>query len=171
MTVPGLAQQSRPFEFSLRIRHPDMDPVEISRTLGLEPVHAFKAGERRAPRSNLSAPLVYSESYWLATLEALSVTAAQTAQTAPTGSPLSRVEAAFDQERSQVGTLDLALNVVLMGFARRHEPFLRRVQLEGGQVTLLIAVTSAVRGFTITSEMSRMLEKTGIAVEFEFGES
>jgi hypothetical protein len=168
MTVPGLAQQSRPFEFSLRIRHSDTDPVEISRALGLEPVHAFKAGERREPRSNLSAPSVYTESYWLANLEPLSVA---TAQTAPTGSPLGRVEAAFDQERSQVGTLDLALNAVLMGFARRHEPFLRKVQLEGGQVTLLVAVTGAVRGFTITSEMSRMLEKTGIAVEFEFGES
>jgi hypothetical protein len=168
MAVPELAQQSRPFEFSLRIRHPTMDPFEMSKALGLEPVHAFKAGERRTPRSNVSAPSVHTESYWLGTLDSLSPLAGTSA---PEGSPLNRVERAFDQVRSPLGALGLAFNVFLTGFARRHEPFLRRVQLEGGQVTLLVEVTGAVRGFTITPEMSRMLEKSGIAVEFEFEDS
>src|SRR5258706_10258400 len=152
---------------SLRVRHPAIDPAEISRALGLEPVHAFKAGELRAPRSNLSAPSAHSESYWLATLQTLT---APPSQRSPADSSPSRAEVVFERIRSQMGTLGLALNFFLSGFARRHEEFLRTVQREGGQVTLLVEVAGGACGFAITPEMSRMLEKTGITIEFEFGE-
>jgi hypothetical protein len=168
MAVPILSQQSLPFEFSLRIRHPANDPAEISKALGLTPEHAFRAGQPRSTPSNVTARSVHSESYWLATLDPMSW---QAAQNLPEGSPLSRMEAAFAQERSrELGSLGLAFNLFLMGFARRHEQFLRNLQSEGGQVSLLIEVTGAVHGFTITPEMSHMLDKTGIAVEFEFAE-
>jgi len=38
------------FTLSLRIRHPGIDPAEISSALGIEPQHTWKAGEpRRGP--------------------------------------------------------------------------------------------------------------------------
>ena len=39
--------QSLPFQLSLRIKHPSMDPANISKELGIEPEHSFRAGQSR----------------------------------------------------------------------------------------------------------------------------
>ena len=54
------------YSVSLRFRHPDIDPEEISRALGMLPRRCWRTGEpRRTPTGN---PLrgVYRESYWYA---------------------------------------------------------------------------------------------------------
>jgi len=46
MAAPKLAtRQPLPFQLSLRIRHPSIDPEEISKGLGIEPEHTFRAGQ------------------------------------------------------------------------------------------------------------------------------
>ena len=46
---------------------------------------------------------------------------------------------------------------------------LRRIGSEGGQVSLLVNVSSdEVSSFQVTPEVSRVLSELGIAVEFEF---
>jgi hypothetical protein len=159
------APQTRSFELSLRIRHPGMDPEAISNALGMAPLHAYKAGTPRGPRSNRVAASLHSESYWLAAIDPLQSTPHRSA---PVGTPLRGAEVALERVRLEMGSLGLALQIFLTGFAGRQESFLRRVRTEGGQVTLLVAVTGPVSGFTITSAMSGMLERTGIDVEFEF---
>lgn len=55
------------FCLSLHIRHPSLDPHEISRELQLKPEDAFGAGEPRRSRSCLGAG-VHGETYWAAQL-------------------------------------------------------------------------------------------------------
>jgi hypothetical protein len=56
------------FCLSLHIRHPSLDPQEISRELQLTPEDAFGAGEPRRARTYLGAG-VHGETYWAARLD------------------------------------------------------------------------------------------------------
>ena len=62
-------QPSYPFQLSLRVRHPSIDPAAISRELQIEPEHSFRAGEPRDPSRSLAVAPVHVDSYWLATLD------------------------------------------------------------------------------------------------------
>ena len=53
------------FTLVVRIFHPDIDPQEISRTLGREPYQAWQAGKPRHTRSGHLMPSVGRESYWI----------------------------------------------------------------------------------------------------------
>jgi hypothetical protein len=57
------------YRISLCIRHPSIDPAEISRELGIEADESFAAGAPRQSRSGIGALSVYGESYWAATLD------------------------------------------------------------------------------------------------------
>jgi hypothetical protein len=59
--------QPLPFQLSLRVRHPSMDPAELSRELGLEADHSFRAGDPR--RSMNDTQSLHGESYWLGSLD------------------------------------------------------------------------------------------------------
>ncbi len=159
--------QPPPFELSLRIRHPSIDPAEISRELKLEARHSFKAGEPRALRSGGAKPSLYSESYWLGALDPI-----------PMPSELLHIldlpqsSAAASKERftSLVARdLDMALSWCVSYLSRRHATFIRRIRAEGGEVRLLVtmSVPPAV-GFTLTPELGRALSESGIALNFEF---
>jgi hypothetical protein len=53
------------FTMSLRIRHPSVEPAEITRILGLSPQHTWRAGDqRRDPAGNVLEG-AYRESYWM----------------------------------------------------------------------------------------------------------
>lgn len=54
------------YRLSLSVKHPNMDPAEITRELGLTPTHSWLAGsERRTPvGTRLSG--TYANSYWIA---------------------------------------------------------------------------------------------------------
>ena len=58
-------QDPAPVEIFLRIKHPSMDPANITEKLGIEPEHAVHAG-LAASRSGIRR--LHSESYWLARL-------------------------------------------------------------------------------------------------------
>ena len=57
---------SEPFQLSLRIRHPSIDPDELSREFSIEAAHCFRAGDPRLSRSGIAS--VHPESYWLGAL-------------------------------------------------------------------------------------------------------
>ena len=70
MRAQKLSRLSAPsFRLSLHIRHPSMDPADISRELLCDADESFKAGEPRKSRSGLPVASVYAETYWAATLE------------------------------------------------------------------------------------------------------
>ena len=53
---------------SLRIRHPSIEPSQITQTLGLQPQHTWRAGDERKDSAGGSAGGTYRESYWMCEL-------------------------------------------------------------------------------------------------------
>lgn len=158
-------ERSQPFQFSLRIRHPSIDPGTISRELRVEPEYCFKAGEPRESGSGMAATAVHSESYWLGSLGSLTSSVSLSGFSGGTRANVVR-------ERLQTGTMEsltLALDALVAGFLRTHSEFIRRVQSEDGQVSLLVELsTHTLSGFALSPQFSRAISDLGVAVEFDF---
>jgi len=150
-----------PFELALRIRHPSLDPAEITRELRLEPEHSFKAGDPRTSSSGIAAASVHAESYWLSHIEAARLPF----------QPGARVPGRMAEERLRAITADslgATLTSCVLLFLSPHREFLRRVKNDGGEVSLLVEVSAtSVPGFKLTPQVSRGLSDLGITVEFE----
>ncbi len=156
--------RSQPFQISLRIRHPSIDPGVISRELHVESEYSFKAGEPRESGSGMAATALHAESYWLGSLSSIT--------SAGSLSGFTGARANLARERLQASTIEsltLALDALVVGFMRTHSDFIRRIQNEEGQVSLLVELsTRSLNGFTLSSQFSRTCSDLGIAVEFDF---
>lgn len=158
--------QPLPFELSLRIRHPSMDPADLSRALGLESTHSFRAGEPRRSRSNVVPASVHGESYWLGTLDPASWPA-PTWFSGFTGLELAQKELGKTVSRS----LGWALSLSATRLRRANAALFERIRMEGGQVSLLVALSAvAVDSFSLTPEVSRIFSELGITIEFELSD-
>jgi hypothetical protein len=158
MEARRASQPAYPFQLSLRIRHPSIDPASISRQLQLEPEHSFRAGDPRESARSMSATPVHVDSYWLATLD-LSTLLLGTAL-APEISPHTHAVV--------FAALDTALTVVTSSVLRPHAEFFHRIQSEGGEVRMIVAIsTRKTRGFTITPQLSKALSDLRIPVDIE----
>lgn len=158
--------QPQAFELVLRIRHPSMDPQEISAQLQISAEHCFKAGE---PRKTGAGGSVHSETYWLATLNP-GWWPAEVHSYIP-GLALSAAAGGAAETLSEMArtVLGRALSVCATRFMRPHRDFFHRIQSEGGQVRLLVEVnTAAVGGFTLTPELGREINTLGVPIDFEF---
>jgi len=154
-------QSSYPFQLSLRIRHPSIDPDEVSRQLGIDAEHSFRAGApREASRSTVTA--VHAESYWIATLDPTTLLMG----TAP---DLGMKLALSPQAHALVlGAIDSALSVLIVSVLRRHADFFRQLESEGGEVRLIVALSARkTRGFTLTPHLGKALSDLRIPVDFE----
>jgi hypothetical protein len=155
--------QSPPFELSLRIRHPSMDPADLSRQLGIDATHSFRAGEPRPSRSHITSASVHGESYWLGTLDPTSWPAA-TWLSGFTSLELAQKELGNAITQS----LGWALSLSARRLLRTNAALLERIRIEGGQVSLLVALSPAtVDSFSLTPEVSRIFSDLGITIEFE----
>lgn len=153
MEARKVRSPSESFHLSLRIRHPTLDPADISRELRMEPEYCFKAGEERDKRS-ASKSTSHLESYWLAPLDPAFW---------ENHAPEDLWPYAVDN-----GTLDMAL-VRCAYLLRRNASFLRRLQMDGGEASLLVEVSTAgVGGFSLTPQCTGALYELGVGVEFEF---
>jgi hypothetical protein len=156
--------RSRPFQLSLRIRHPSLDPSELSRELRIEAVHSFRAGDPRPSRSGLTPASVHTESYWLGALN----------PAGPGGPALSLPEpfvevAGRRMWATAANSLGWALFLNARHFFTAHAETLRRIRQEGGQIMLLVTLSPGeVSGFTLAPDVGRVLSELGIAIEFEF---
>ena len=64
--------------------------------------------------------------------------------------------------------LDSALTVVTSSVLRRHAQFFHRIQSEGGEVRLIVAISARkMRGFTITPQLSKALSDLRVPVDIE----
>jgi hypothetical protein len=150
-----------PFQLSLRIRHPSLDPEELSREFNIEAAHCFRAGDPRASRTGIAS--VHPESYWLGALN--------TANWPVDVTTPSVQHLLADQQR--VGVVAMrSLGWVLSlstRFFSAHAGTLRRIGAEGGQVSLLVtAPTALVNGFSLAPAVSRVFAELDVALEFEF---
>ncbi|MEJ0037714.1 MAG: DUF4279 domain-containing protein [Gammaproteobacteria bacterium] len=58
------------FTMSLRVRHPQVEPAEVTRALGMEPQHSWRAGEQRRDAGGGALGGTYQESLWMCALMA-----------------------------------------------------------------------------------------------------
>jgi hypothetical protein len=157
--------QVPPFQLSLRLRHPSMDPAVISCELGIEPEYSFCAGQPRKMQTDIAATSVHAESYWLATLDPRFWEIDISFSDYPT------LEFAQKQLRGTMGSLGWALSMTAMNLLRRHSALLSRIRTEGGQAGLLVALSpAAVGSFNLAAETVAAFGKLGITLEFELGD-
>jgi hypothetical protein len=165
-----------PIELSLRIRHPAIDPEEISTALGLVPEHCFKAGASRAPHAGGRDAGHHTQTYWLASVPS-----------EPWPDPIEPTFLAaiaarrpgLDVALSTEGWQSAAQNfkawsveVILLYFLRRlsaRQPFLQRMQSEGGDVALIMLIgRKSTADFTLPLSTARLLVQLGISLDFKF---
>jgi hypothetical protein len=152
------------FQLSLRIRHPCLDPDELSNAFKIEPEHCFRAGEPRSSSGQRSNTAVHADSYWLGVLPAM----AQMAAMFSFGDP--RWQLAQNQLSATVRSLSAALSLSAARFFSKHAQLLRRIRVEGGEATLLVSLYNPeVSSFVLAPEASQVFGDLGIRVEFELG--
>jgi hypothetical protein len=164
-----------PIQLSLRIRHPAIDPDEISRSLGLEPEHCFRAGDSRSPRAQGRFAGRHTQTSWLApvTVEAWSdpiepaFLAEMVAKSPRRSTPVSA-------QGLQAASRDLRSNIegLLFLFLKRlnaQHSFLQRLQAEGGDVSLIMVVErESAADFTLSVTLARLLVQLGMSIEIKF---
>jgi hypothetical protein len=154
-----------PFQLSLRIRHPSMDPADLSRELNMEAVHFFRAGDPRPQRSGIAPASVHAESYWLGAIDPNKWPA--DILSFPGHSLLQIAQEHLSV--TAINSFGWALSLCATWFFHSHAEFLRRIRSDGGQISLLVALsTGEVGSFSLSPEASRAFGELGITVEFEF---
>jgi len=186
--------RATPFQLSLHVRHPSVDPEEISRELGLEATESFRAGEPRHSRSGVAAAAVHAETYWVAVLDPMVWSAPATVarrrsylaggEARVKGSVMTEqflgallpqeakmLRARFGLEEGEVmtpGSLGWGIVLVCHCMTVRYGRFLARLREQGGSLTLLAAVEpAALTDLRITPEMGRQLHDLGLTVKIE----
>jgi hypothetical protein len=187
--------QATPYQLSLHVRHPSVDPEEITRELGLEAVECFRAGAPRHSRSGVAATAVHPETYWVAVLDPMVWSAPATvarrltriagseahtrrgsevaqqflAALLPQEAKVLRARFGLEEgETTQPGSLGWGIVLVCHCMAVRHGGFLARLREQGGSLTLLAAVQpEALVGLRITPQMGRQLHDLGLTVKIE----
>jgi hypothetical protein len=165
-----------PVQLSLRIRHPSIDPEEISSSLELTPEHCFKAGAPRKAGTGGRTTGRHTQTYWLAPItpeswpdpiepEFLAAIAGKNlGPNAPQA--VEGLQAASRNIRSR--SVDGLLLFFLHRLNSRHA-FLQRIQSDGGDVSVIMVVErESAADFTLPVSVARLLAQLGISIEFNF---
>lgn len=136
--VPSMSLDN--FTVSLSIRHPSVDPGEITRALGFEPQHSWRSGEPRRTAQGQPLDGTYHESYWTAEFREIDASA----------------RSVLEPE---------AVLIQAVARLRRSQALFSRLQAEGATVELLVEVEG---GSDFTLELSpqllSMLARSGFSV-------
>jgi hypothetical protein len=103
------------FTVSLRIRHPTIDPTTISTTLGIQPQHAWRAGQPRCDSAGAELGGAHHDSYWMGRL----------------------------MDEPQLSSDGVSVERVILRILsqlRRAESFLEQLNAEGGVAELLVSL-------------------------------
>jgi hypothetical protein len=131
------------YSVSLRVRHPNVDPAALTKALQFEPLHSWRAGEPRRSVAGTALGGEHRESYWSAPLPGQAA-----------GSAAFALEQFLGQQLVQLS---------------RHRELLARLQDEGGQISLLIEMSTLENAaLTLSTGVSRKLADLNIEVEFQF---
>ena len=66
---PAMVTPPPRYRIILRIRHPELDPTEITMALGWKPQHSWKAGDRAVTPRGTKLPGVRSDGLWSCSFE------------------------------------------------------------------------------------------------------
>jgi hypothetical protein len=149
---------AEPTRIHLRVKHPQLDPTEITRTLSIAPEHTLEAKRGAAASA--------AESYWIAPLNFSSFEG-----------PGLGIDDGADEApiaRFNLSTLQMMGDEAAVGLAVRrlqsHQEFFQRVTDEGGTATLLLSVNTA-GSMTIPPSLARKLADLGLALELDWSDS
>lgn len=128
------------FTVMLRVRHPNIDPAEITQTLGLVPQHSWRAGEARRTAQGALLEGVYRESFWTGEFQEL------------------------ESGLKGVREIEAVLMAAVVQL-RRSQAFLSRLQSETGTVELSVEIIGS-RDFTLTlsPQLLTLLARAGVAL-------
>jgi hypothetical protein len=128
------------FTVSLGIRHPSIDPTEITRALGFEPQHSWKAGDKRRTAQGRPLDGNYHESYWTGEFRELDTSL-----------------------RGVVEIEAVLLQAVVK--LRRSQKFLSRLQTEGATVELYVEVAGGGEfTFALSPQLMSMIARSGFSL-------
>ena len=105
------------FKISLRVRHPSIDPAEITKALGKEPTRAWQTGRPRTTSKGDLRAETYRETYWT--------------------SKLREGGLVLDDRSSEGEDLAQAIEAMLLDLAG-HKQFFQELRAGGGQVEFFV---------------------------------
>jgi hypothetical protein len=131
------------FTISLCVRHPTIDPSRITRSLGIEPQHTWKAGESRRSPTGDELEGVYHQSYWTGRL---------------------MDEPQLSSEQTSVESVLLQL---LSQLSRSHD-FLQQLNIDGGAAELVVSLFSrGVFRLDLSPETSALLGRLRLTIALD----
>lgn len=134
-------------QIHLRIKHPRLDPDDITKALAIEPEHTLPAGRHAS-----------SECYWVAALLMPMFEEPWSAVTSEASIP-------------NLAAMQIAGHENVVGLALRqlqsHRAFLQRIHKEGGTATLLITA-DAPGSMTIQPALASKLGEIGLTLELDW---
>jgi hypothetical protein len=143
----------------LRVKHPKLDPNEITRILSMTPEHTLDAGR--------SAVSTAAESYWIAPLDFSELDEAWP----DFGSASDDFgEGTFPQFPGMQMISDESIVGRALRRLQSHQTFFRRIESDGGTATLLINVNKA-GSMTIPPSLARKLADLGITLELDWSDN
>jgi hypothetical protein len=128
------------FAMSLGVRHPDIDPAQITQALGLQPGHVWSKGEQRTDAAGTALAGNRRASYWLCEIP-----------------PFPEGPASLESEMSR-----------LVHMLRKSSGFLQDLHYGGGAVELFVTIFA--RGdfrIELLPDHAALLGRTGITVTIE----
>jgi hypothetical protein len=150
-----------PARIHLRIKHPDLEPTEITDTIGIKPEHTLEPGRSV---SSASVERLHADCYWIAPLPFATFDEPWLMGGAETG-------ASRDTALSQVSALSMMEHESVVAMALRqlqpHQSFFHRILEDGGTATLLITPDKP-GSITIQPMLARKLAETGLALELDW---
>jgi hypothetical protein len=167
MTDPASKADKSRVEFFLRVKHPTIDPKEITERLELTPEYANMAG---AAVSASGVKKLYSESYWLASIPIPSWKdlAAKVVHDAdlPSRSILLRPKLPSMRLAHAAGTHD-ALMMMWLRTIETRSAFVKKIVDEGGSVTLVMQRADRNTPLSFGPALLRCLADLEIGIEID----
>jgi hypothetical protein len=150
----------------LRVKHPGIDPADISRELNVEPEYANRAG---ASVSERGVKRLYSESYWLASLPVRSIQElASWASSSGLKPSAPSTAAQLSSLRSAHATGVHGMQILLwLKTLEARASFLKRLNDEGGSITLVVQRPDRDAPFVVSPAVSQRLAQLEIGLEIE----
>jgi hypothetical protein len=131
------------FTMSFRIRHPHAEPAEITRMLGIEPQHTWRAGDPRRDSTGGTLLGTHRESYWMGRL-------------------MAEPELASDH----VGVESVVLRTLAQ--LRKSSGFLEMLKEQGGMAELHVSIFARQEfRLEFAAETLALLGRLGLAVALE----
>jgi hypothetical protein len=152
------------WELFLRIKHPSLDPADISAALDIAPEESIAAGPQV---SSSGVRRLHNETYWIARLATFSL--AEAAARVRSGERQAELMATFNREEllalMGASTHDMSILMRLKRFEATRA-FFERINRDGGSVTLIVDRGEREQPVVLNRCLAKLAE-LGIALEVD----